>query len=350
VSGKVSPLFGSYVLPGRIDDPKRGLKETLDAERIGLGTVWLSERWALKESSVFCGAMSQITSKIRIAGTFYIQDRSPQAFASVCSTMQSLSGNRFVVLLARGSATSARNAGQPVATMPLMADTVDILRRLWAGERVSYQGPAGHFPMIYLNDPYPGPPPPLVVTAIGPKTLAFAGKHFDGALLMPMLTTDAVARSAALVREGARKAGRDPKACKVYATIIVAPDLPPDEEEAVVGGRAVTYFQSPGVGHVLVEINGWDLSVLDQLQAHHTLAHLRRTGETADHAFTRQQLVESSRVLPRHWLTDGAAIGSAAECARRCVEYLQAGADEIVLHGSAPAQMQSMVRQLELLL
>jgi len=41
--------FGTYILPGRVDDPRRGIEEALEAERIGLGAVWISERFALKE-------------------------------------------------------------------------------------------------------------------------------------------------------------------------------------------------------------------------------------------------------------------------------------------------------------
>jgi 5,10-methylenetetrahydromethanopterin reductase len=52
--------------------------------------------------------------------------------------------------------------------------------------------------------------------------------------------------------------------------------------------------------------------------------------------FTRDQLAEVSRLLPREWLETGAAVGSAATCARRLRAYLDAGADELVLHGSTP--------------
>src|SRR3546814_20056157 len=41
--------FGTYILPGRVNDPRRGIEEAQEAERIGLGAVWISERFALKE-------------------------------------------------------------------------------------------------------------------------------------------------------------------------------------------------------------------------------------------------------------------------------------------------------------
>ena len=53
--------FGTYILPGRVSDPVRGLSEAVEAERVGLGSVWISERYATKEPAVLSGAVSQLT-------------------------------------------------------------------------------------------------------------------------------------------------------------------------------------------------------------------------------------------------------------------------------------------------
>src|SRR5690606_25888967 len=124
----------------------------------------------------------------------------------------------------------------------------------------------GHFPKMRLSDLPDVPPPPLVLAAIGPKTLALAGTHFDGVILHPFLTPDAVARSVATVRAAAEEAGRDPAAIRVYATVFTASGLPPEKEAAVVGGRAVTSFQSPGFGEQLAATTGWDTTAVQPLR------------------------------------------------------------------------------------
>ena len=43
--------FGTYILPGRVNDPRRGIDEAKEAERIGLGCVWISERYALEDTA-----------------------------------------------------------------------------------------------------------------------------------------------------------------------------------------------------------------------------------------------------------------------------------------------------------
>jgi 5,10-methylenetetrahydromethanopterin reductase len=184
----------------------------------------------------------------------------------------------------------------------------------------------------------------MVLTAIGPKALAFGGEHCDGVLLHPFLTTRGVANSAKIVRDAAERAGRDPKSIRIYHNIIVAPDLPEEEEAAVVGGRAITYFQVPEYGELIVSMNGWDPAPLARMRAHPRLANLG--GKTADQAFTRMELVDVSRSLPSFWYTEGAAVGTAVHCASRLCEFLDAGADELVLHGSAPQQMGALAAEL----
>lgn len=337
--------FGTYVLPGRVNDPRRGIEEAQEAERIGLGCVWISERYALKEPAVLAGAVSEATSRIRITGTFYATMRHPLVTASIANMMQAMSGDRFRLMFARAVPAYMKMLGSPAVTMERLADAIGILRRLWAGETVSYEGILGTFPAIKLTDRHEGPTPPIIFTAIGPKSLEFAGAHCDGVLLHPFVSPQGVANSAKIVREAAAKAGRDPAAVRIYHNIIVAPDLPQDEEDAVVRGRAITYFELPGFGDLIVDINGWDKAVLDQVRAHPKIAALN--GKPADQAYTRAELVDVGRILPRQWIDEGAAVGSAAQCADQLMAYLDAGADEILLHGSAPKNMGPLTGELK---
>jgi 5,10-methylenetetrahydromethanopterin reductase len=337
--------FGTYILPGRVNDPRRGIDEAREAERLGLGCVWISERFALKEPAVLAGSVSEATSRIRITGTFYATMRHPLVTASIANMMQSMSGDRFRVMFARASPAFMKMLGSPSITMDRLGDAISILRRLWAGETVIYEGILGNFPSIRLTDKYDGPPPPIIFTAIGPKSLEFAGVCCDGVLLHPFISPAGVRNSARIVRAAAEKAGRDPMAVRIYHNIIVAPDLSQEEEDAVVRGRAITYFEVPGFGELIAKINGWDTSVLDRIRAHPQIAGLN--GKLADQAFTRQELVEVGRILPQQWIDEGAAVGPAAQCADQLMAYLEAGADEIVLHGSAPKDMGPLTKELK---
>lgn len=336
--------FGTYILPGRVDEPRRGIEEAQEAERIGLGAVWISERFALKEPAVLAGAVSEATAKIRINGTFYATMRHPIVTASIANMMQAMSGDRFGVMFARAVPAYMKMLGAPAITMERLGDCISIMRRLWAGETVDYEGVLGRFPMLKLTDKHEGPPPPIIFTAIGPKSLEFAGAHCDGVLLHPFVSPEGVRNSTRIVRDAAERAGRDPMTVRIHHNVIVAPDLPKDEEDAVVRGRAITYFELPGFGDLIVEINGWDKAVLDAVRAHPKIAALN--GKPADQAYTRQELVDVGKLLPQQWIDEGAAVGTAAQCADRLMAYLDAGADEILLHGSAPKDMGPLTAEL----
>ena len=337
--------FGTYILPGRVTDPRRGIDEALEAERLGLGAVWISERFALKEPAVLAGAVAEATSKIRINGTFYATMRHPLVTASIANMMQAMSGDRFGLMFARAVPAYMKMMGAPAITMERLADCISLLRRLWAGETVSYEGILGNFPKLKLTDLHQGKAPPIIFTAIGPKSLEFAGTHCDGVLLHPFVSPRGVANSRNIVREAAEKAGRDPDAVRIIHNVIVAPDLPKDEEDAVVRGRAITYFELPGFGDLIVEINEWDPAVLDIIRSHPKIAGLN--GKPADQAYTRQELVDVGQLLPQQWIDEGAAVGTAARCADQLMAYLDAGADEILLHGAAPKDMGPLCEELK---
>jgi 5,10-methylenetetrahydromethanopterin reductase len=330
----VRERLGAYALPGRVKDPRLAIGQAKTAEHLGLGTIWLSERWGTKDLGVLAGAIGQATTDITFAaGITHFQTRHPAILASMAMTAQALSNGRVILGFGRSVGPMWRIVGLHEATNQVLIDSADMLRRLCRGEKVSYDGPAGRFPALRLGDLPDVAPPPLVMAAIGPKSLALAGTHFDGVILHPFLTPAAVGRQAQVVRTAAEQAGRDPESVRVYATVVTAADLPEREEIEIVGSRAVTYFQIPSFGDVLARANEWDVAQLDKLRSHPLLAGVRGS---ADNLFTRDQLREVSLALPPEWLEAASATGTAAQAAARWHEYLDAGADELVLHGSTP--------------
>lgn len=332
-----SPALGAYVLPGRVTDPGAVVGQAKAAERLGLRTIWLSERWGTKDLGVIVGAVSQVTSEVRIAaGITHFQSRHPALLASLAMTAQALSGGRFVLGVGRSVDAMWKAVGLPTSTNASIVDHADIFRRLCRGEKVRYDGPAGTFPSLRLNDLPDQPVPPVVFAAIGPKGLQLAGRHFDGVLLHPFLTPAAVQRSVSVVRDAERLAGRPAGSVRIYVTVVVACELPPEEELAVVGARAVTYYQIPGFGERLAAANGWDPEPLTRLRSHPLLNGIKGS---ADSVLTREQLVEVAAVLPAAWTGEAAATGSAFTCGQVFRRYRHAGADELVLHGSTPDRL-----------
>src|SRR5882757_482116 len=174
-NGQLDDL-GTYILPGRVTDPTPGIGQAVAAEALGLGSVWVAERWEKKEVAVTLGALTQRTSEVRlVAGMTHFGTRHPIVLAGMAATLQALSGGRFVLGFARSITHLWKGLGIKPPTNEYMGEYVKILRALWAGETVTYDGPAGHYPNMRMPE-IPAVPPRVVLAAVGPKTLAVAGQ------------------------------------------------------------------------------------------------------------------------------------------------------------------------------
>jgi 5,10-methylenetetrahydromethanopterin reductase len=335
--------LGAYVLPGGIADPNQVVEQARAVQASGLGTVWIGERYDTKDLPSLAGALTQTTTSVRIgAAVTHTQLRHPMVLASMGQTLQALSNGRFLLGFGRSASWRWRDYGEPMPTLASLGDIAQILRQLWAGGTVEYDGPAGHFPRLRLPQRPDIQPPPLLLAAVGPKTLSLVGQSFDGVILHPFLTPDAVARSIQSVRAAAVSAGRDATQIRFYATVVVAPDLSAHEEEMAVNARGAGYFHVSGLGDALVAANGWDGADLARYRHHPALVEIG--DRQADKALSRQELVEVSHSLPDHWLGSSSASGTAAQCAARLTEFLDAGADELILHGTTGANLEPLIR------
>src|SRR5690606_22388031 len=193
-----------YILPGRVTDASVGLQEAKTAEQLGFGAVYLSERLDMKEAGVVCGAVSAVTDRIHIGtGLIHPITRHPVTIAAMAATLQQMSGGRFVLGIGRGIGPLAPSLGMAPPTLKSLEHLVGVLRRLWAGERISEDGPLGKFSGLRFVDQLSVPPPPVIFGTMGPLGLDLVGRCFDGVLLHPFLTVDAVESAVKRVRAAA---------------------------------------------------------------------------------------------------------------------------------------------------
>jgi probable F420-dependent oxidoreductase len=328
--------LGCYVLPGGVADARPAIDQARAAESLGLGAVWIGERYDTKDLPSLAGAISQVTSTVRIgAAITHTGLRHPMVLASMGQTLQSLSDGRFQLGLGRSAPWRWKAYGVASPTIASMCDTAEILRKLWAGETVSYDGPAGRYPSLRLPQRPEQAPPPLLLAAVGAKTIAAAGRCFDGVILHPFLTPEAVGRSREALVSAAKAAGRDPEALRCVATVAIAPDTTEQEARLAIEARAAGYLSVDGLGEAIVAANGWSEEDLARYRSQPVLVDLG--GLTADKHLTRSQLIELCAGMPESWIPSSSAAGSAAFVAGRLSEYLDAGADEILIHGTSGA-------------
>ncbi|MEU5879943.1 TIGR03857 family LLM class F420-dependent oxidoreductase [Spirillospora sp. NPDC047279] len=333
------PELGCYGLAGHSGTPRDLLGEVAAAERAGLGSVFLSERFNTKDAAVLSGAAAAVSERIGIATAATNHNtRHPLVTATLATTMHRLSGGRFALGLGRGFDMLFDVMGLPRVTQDGLDDFIGIMRRLWRGEAVAgHDGPAGRFP--YLNqDAAFREDIPIILVAMGERTLEFAGRVADGVVLHTFFTDETLARAVALVRRGAAEAGRDPASVRVWSVLATVGDHL-DEEARLrkIVGRLATYLQ--GYGDLLVRVNRWDPEVLARFRADDLV---NGYPGAFDALATPDELRRLAALLPDEW-TGAAAVGSPDRCARRVLDQFEAGADSVILHGATPAELAPVI-------
>jgi probable F420-dependent oxidoreductase len=207
--------------------PTLALEYGAKAEASGFRAAWFPE---ITFGDAFGPATATALRTERIGlgtGVVGIWSRSPVTMALQAAALHELSGGRLLLGLgvqARGYVEGwhGRTYERPVRAM---REYVTILRRVLAGERVTFEGEIFSVRGFQLHLPLQERPPRIYVAAIGPQMLRLAGELADGVI--------GYCYSVEYVRDvvlpelgaGARRAGRSVEELDVacgFPTIVTA--------------------------------------------------------------------------------------------------------------------------------
>lgn len=340
MTGRVLDELGFYALAGQPDSSRDLVSEVVEGEALGLGTVFVSERYNKKEAATLVGAAGAVSERISIqtAATNH-NTRHPMVTAGIARTMQSLTDGRFVLGLGRGIPLQQDAFGMGRITTAEMEDFVGIMRRLFRGEVImGHDGPAGSWPILHL-DATLDEHLPMSLVAFGPKSLELGGRCFDDVVLHTFFTDETTTRCVQTVKRAAEQAGRDPASVKVWACLATVGDhIAPDLRLMKRVGRLATYLQ--GYGELLVRTNGWDQQVLERILADPVVSSVRGL----DVVGTTEQLEHVATLIPDEWLAS-AATGSPAQCVAAIRNQFDLGCDGVIMHGATPAELAPIVAE-----
>lgn len=142
------------------------------AEALGFDSVWVGDSVLARprfEPLVTLAAVAARTSRVRLGTAVLVPSlRQPVVLANEIATLDHVSGGRLILGLGIGGA-SPSNAREFAACglsishrVGLFEDGVSVMRRLWAGEEVSFQGRYVQLDAVRLGfRPLQQPGPPL---------------------------------------------------------------------------------------------------------------------------------------------------------------------------------------------
>jgi len=328
-----------YTLAGAPKSPRELVDEVQQAEALGIGACFISERFNVKEAATLSGAVGAVSNEIGIATAATNHNtRHPMVTAAFAMTMHRLTGGRFSLGLGRGIAPMFAAYGLPAIKTAQIEDFVGLMRRIWRGEVVvGHDGPAGRYPLLTMGPDY-HEHIPMTFTAFGPNSLALGGRAFDAVVLHTFFTDETTARCVRAVKRAAEEAGRDPAAVRVWSCFATVGDhLPADLRLKKTVGRMASYLQ--GFGDLLVRTNGWDPAVLKRFRDDDFVKGFRGA---LDASATTAELEHVATLIPEEWLAP-AASGSPERCVEKIQGQLDLGCDGVILHGASPTQLEPIL-------
>jgi F420-dependent oxidoreductase-like protein len=157
------------------------------AERLGATSVWVAEAWGQDALTPLAYLAAQ-TERIALGSAIaQLGARSPAMLAMSAMSLQLLSGGRFRLGIGTSGPQVMEGWHGVRFSKPLAAtrETIEILRAVTAGERVSYDGAVYQLPLPggegrALRSMLPPGRVPVYVAALGPRNLELTGELADG--------------------------------------------------------------------------------------------------------------------------------------------------------------------------
>jgi 5,10-methylenetetrahydromethanopterin reductase len=239
-----------------------------DAEQLDYEAVLIGENELEADAFVAAAAVLGATARVRCGpGIVNVYDRHPVALARAAATLDRLAPGRALLGLGRSSRGYVEDelglAWEP--SQAAVEDAVRICHDLLEGRAARHRGRRWSASI--------GPPPersaarhpvPVLLAAVGPRTLALAGALADGVLLNYGATPEYVGWAVEQVQAASRAAGRPLEDVDVYGYLfVVRTDAPGAAAHLEALRRQLAELHAePGQGRWLGTPPQWDEDAL----------------------------------------------------------------------------------------
>jgi 5,10-methylenetetrahydromethanopterin reductase len=303
-------------------DLREGLDYVRYAEQRGFEAVWQAESRLVRDAIVPMAAYAAVTERLKVgSGVINNWTRNIGLLASTFLTLDDLAPDRIICGIGAWWDPLARNVGidrrKPLAAMK---ETVLILRRLLAMERVTFHGEFVHVDGIELDVVHGRREPrhvPIMIGATGDQMMELTGEIADGAVLNYCVPPQYNDRALELLEKGAQKAGR--KLQDIDKPQLVVCSVDTDHERAIDTTRELLTQYLAQQPHI-AKASGVAQEVVTEIQS--------ILGWPA----TKEQIKKAKHLVPEELIHRITASGTPEAARAKVEEYRRHGCDCPILY------------------
>ena len=300
----------------------RFLDQVRLAERLGFHAFFHNDKKWAQDVYARLGAAAQVSSRIGLGiSATDPYTRHPALTAQAAATIAEMAPGRFRVVIGSGSHFESLPGTEPIKPVTALREAIGLMRKLWAGERVTLDGEVIKFSNGAL-DAKPTAVPQVYIASRGPMILKLAGNIADGAMIGSFATPTGIAYAKSHIEKGLAAAGRGwadlPLISWLYVSVLDRADdpVPP----AVLRGVSFALWSSRAVLGKMIDELAPDAS-----------AEFRVFMRDAPHAWSAEIMDELRRLMPRGIVDSLAVVGTDEQVAARFKALENAGISEVVI-------------------
>ena len=301
------------------------LKELIELAQAADGTaiegIWLAEHLGYRDAFVPAAAVLSATKHLTVTPTAASPySRNPMLTAMEAGTLAEMGPGRVALVLASGSPMSYKESGmQQERPLVAMREYLHLIRCLWTGERVEWQGQMFQSQGATFHIPLESTPA-VHMAAMGDRMLALAGEISDGVIISAALAPESIRVSLEKSLKAAADAGRSPDTFVRAGLVVLA--VAESRAEAVEEARQ----------HLAYLFR--NQFVAEQLR----VAGASVNFEALHDAYTRRDMEAASRLISDELIELCSVTGTPADCTAMLPRYAKTGLDTLVLKPLAGAK------------
>jgi 5,10-methylenetetrahydromethanopterin reductase len=299
-----------------------GMEYARYAESRGFEAVWQAESRLVRDAIVPMAAFAAVTERIQIgSGVINNWTRNIGLLAATFLTLDDLAPDRVICGIGAWWDPLAKNVGiERRKPLVAMRETIGVMRRLLAMERVTFHGEFHHVDGIELDVVHGRREPrnvKVMIGATGPQMMELTGEIADGAVLNYCVPPEYNVEAMEQLERGAARAGR--KIEDIDRPQLVVCSVHEDRQTALDGARELLTQYLAQQPHI-AKASGVKPEVVQQIQS--------ILGWPA----TKEQVRAAMKYVPDELVQHITASGTPAEVKAKVREYMKYGATCPILY------------------